>query len=343
MAGLGAIGQRHLRNLKTLIGDDLQVLAWRQRGGQQVLSDTLTVQPGLTLRDFYAIREFDDLDVALREHPDAVFVTNPSSLHLPVAMAAARAGCHLFIEKPLSHTLDGVDELIALVESRGLTAAVGYQMRFHPALRLLKAILDEGTLGPLLAVRIEQGEYLPGSHPYEDYRAGYAARQELGGGLLLSQIHELDAVCWIHGMPLKVFALGGHWTQLETNVEDVTSLLLECRHAGRPLPIHLQHDFIRRPPVRRFEVLAECGAVAADLLAPRVQVIHAATGAVTTHEFDDFRRNDMFLEEIGHFLACVRGEAAPVVGLRDARDSLRVALAARRSIDTGEAVGLCHD
>lgn len=343
MVGLGAIGQRHVRNLTRLVDDDLQIVAWRCRGWQHVLTDALAVEPGVALRDRYAIKEFDDLDRALAERPDVVFVTNPSSLHLAVGLAAARAGCHLFIEKPLSHTIEGVDELIALVEQRRLVAAVGYQMRFHPALRRLKAVLDEATLGPLLAVRVEQGEHLPSCHPYEDYREGYAARRDFGGGLLLSQIHELDAICWLLGPPVKVFALGGHWTSLETDVEDVTSLLLECRYGGRPLPVHVQHDFIRQPPVRRFEVVADSGVVVADLLAPRVQVTCAATAGVTTHEFEGFRRNDMFLDEMRQFLACVRGEPGQIVGLREARESLRVALAAARSIETGEAVVLADD
>lgn len=343
MVGLGGIGQRHLRNLKTILGNGVEILAWRRRGLQHVLTDTLMVEPGARLTEMYGIKEFDDLDEALRARPDIAFITNPNSLHLPAAMAAARAGCHLFIEKPLSHTLDGVGELIDLVEAKGLVAMVGYQMRFHPALRLVKSVLDAGAIGALLAVRLEQGEYLPGCHPYEDYRDGYAARRDLGGGTLLCQIHELDAVYWLYGMPARIFALGGHWTDLETDVEDVTSLLLECRHADRALPVHVQHDFVRRPAVRRHQVLGTGGSIDADLLRPQVHVTDANTGDVTMHEFNTFQRNDMFVEQLRHFLACVRGEATPPVGLRQARESLRLALAARRSMESGEVVALPDD
>jgi predicted dehydrogenase len=343
MIGLGGIGQRHLRNLKGLLGDELEIVAWRQLGRQHVLTDTLSVEPGARLDELYAITEIDNLDTALRAKPDVAFVCNPSSLHLAVARAAAQAGCHLFIEKPLSHTLDGVDELIDLVETNGLVAMVGYHMRFHPALRMVKSVLDAGSLGPLLAVRLEQGDYLPGWHPYEDYRNLYAVRRELGGGTLLAQIHELDTVCWLYGMPANVFALGGHWTSLEADVEDVTSVLLECRHAGRALPVHVQNDFVRRPAVRRHEVIGNCGSIAADLLRPEVLVTDANTGQTTTHHFDGFQRNDMFVDELTHFLACLRGEAIPLVGLREARESLRVAMAAHRSIDSGTVVPLPNE
>ena len=69
---------------------------------------------------------------ALREQPDAALICNPNSLHIPVAVAAAEAGCHLFIEKPLSHNLDGVDELLRIVKDRNVAGLVAFQLRFHP-------------------------------------------------------------------------------------------------------------------------------------------------------------------------------------------------------------------
>ena len=337
MVGLGSIGQRHLRNLKALLGNDLEILAWRSRGRQDVLTDQLVVQPDVQLDTFYGIKVFDDLEVALRAKPDVAFITNPTGLHMPAAIAVARAGCHLFIEKPLSHTLQGVDELLALVEAKGLIAAVGYNMRFHPALRLMKSLLDNGTIGSLLAVRFEQGEYLPGRHPYEDYRDTYTAHRALGGGLLLSQIHELDVTYWLFGMPARVFALGGHWSNLDIDVEDVTSLLLECCYDGRALPVHVQQDYVRRPPVRRYEIVGERGILVADLLRPDVQLT-LAPGESTVHQFEQFQRNDMFTEELKHFLRCLRREETPAVGIREAAQSLRIAVAAKQSLVEGGVV-----
>ena len=146
--GLGSIGQRHLRNLRTLLGDRLEVLAWRARGGGPVLNADMTVRPGADVESTYGLRSFRELEAALSERPDAVFVTNPNSLHLPTALAAARAGCHLFIEKPLADSLAGVDELLAEVERRRLVALVAYQFRFHPGLRRVKSLLETGKGAP---------------------------------------------------------------------------------------------------------------------------------------------------------------------------------------------------
>src|SRR6185503_11007178 len=143
MVGLGGIGQRHVRNLRTLMGTNVDIIAYRYRNNPQVLTDELEIEAGSNLVDKYSIKVYTTLNDAMDQRPDVVFICNPSSLHIPVALQAAQAGCSLFIEKPLSNTMDNVEELINLVESRNITATVGYQMRFHPCLIRLHSLLQE--------------------------------------------------------------------------------------------------------------------------------------------------------------------------------------------------------
>ena len=88
---------------------------------------------------------------------------------------------------------------------------------------------------------------MPGWHPYEDYRALYAARADLGGGVVLSQIHEFDYLYALFGLPRRLFAIGGHLSHLEIDVEDVASTLMEFNVDGHILPVHLQQDYLQRP------------------------------------------------------------------------------------------------
>ena len=338
--GLGSIGQRHVRNLRTLLGEDVNILACRSRGQSPVLNPDMTVRPGADLETIYNIRSFTRLDNALAEEPDVVFVTNPNVLHVPVALAAARAGCHLFIEKPLSHSLDGVDELIELVERKGLVALVAYQFRFHPGLHLVKSLIDEGRLGQLAAAHIVNGEYMPDWHPYEDYRETHPARREMGGGCLRIQTHEFDYALWLFGMPKRVYAVGGHLSRLEVDVEDSVSVLLHCEHDGRPLPVHIHLDYLQRPPQRVCEVVGDAGKVRYDYYADQVEFCDTATSTVQIHRFEGFDRNQMFLDELEHFLACLRGEEQPIVDLREGMRSIRISLAADKSLQSGTAVEL---
>ncbi len=110
--GLGGIGQRHLRNLRRLQGDDLEIIAYDPRPNPPVLTDQLKVEEGISLEKKYGLVIFPDGEQALAQKPQAVFVCNPTSQHIPAAIRAAQQGCALFIEKPLSHNLEHVDELI---------------------------------------------------------------------------------------------------------------------------------------------------------------------------------------------------------------------------------------
>ena len=334
LAGLGSIGQRHARNLRTLLGDRVELLAYRACGTSPVIGPDMTASAGDPAAA-YGIRSFRNLDEALAQRPDAVFVTNTTALHMPVALAAATAGCHLFVEKPLSHDWEGVTELTRLVEEAGIVCLVGYQLRFHPGFRLLGRLLAERAVGALLAARIEFGEYLPSWHPWEDYREGSAAQREQGGGVVLAQIHDLDVAYALFGPPRRVFALGGKLSSLEIDVEDTASILLDCEG----VPVHVHQDLLRRPPRRTYEVIGEEGTIVWDYHGGTVVTARAGEEPDVT-SFDGHDRNELYLAELRHFLACIDGRERPVVGVREGAETLRVALAAKRSLETGEVVSL---
>jgi len=357
MVGLGAIGQRHLRNMRNLKGADLEILAYRFRNQSKVLTDDLKIEDASNLEDKYNVRSYSDLDQALAQKPKAVFICNPSSLHIPIALRAAQAGCNLFIEKPLSHTLDRVEELIDLVESQNIMAVVGYQMRFNPCLQRLHSILQEQMVGRVLSVRVEVGEYLPGWHTYEDYRDTYASKRDLGGGALLSQIHEMDYLYWLFGFPMRVFALGGHLSSLEIDVEDIVETLMECEIDSCLIPISLHQDYLQRPPRRICEVIGDKGKVLVNLAGLSVEVFDSNGKQVEATNYSGFQRNQMFLDELEYFFAGLDDSLgssisssvtyetrqrthSPLVSVSEGAWSLRMALAARESLVTGKVVNL---
>src|SRR5581483_2576874 len=139
MVGLGSIGKRHLRNLQLLGQTEFHAL----RSG----NGTCPVEGGIELRSHL------DLDRALAHRPDLTVIANPTSLHVPLALAAAEAGCHLFLEKPVSNSDAGVERLEREVRQRGLVAAVGYNLRFHPVLESLREMVLNRTVGEILCAR----------------------------------------------------------------------------------------------------------------------------------------------------------------------------------------------
>src|SRR3990172_1034433 len=138
-----------------------------------------------------------------------VFVTNPISMHIDTAIEAAKAGCNIFIEKPLSQNEQRVEELQQLVTEKGINCMVGYQLRYHPAYQHIKSMLQSRAIGKLVSADLHFGEWLPGMHPYEDYRESHAARSDQGGGVILCLSHEIDIAHWLFGKPEKIYAVGG--------------------------------------------------------------------------------------------------------------------------------------
>lgn len=315
IVGLGSIGQRHLRNLRALGMENISVL--RSRKGM--------VPQDLPLDN---VKIFDRIEEALDNGPNAAVICNPTSLHIPTALALASSGCHLMIEKPLSHSMEGISELEELAAARGLIVTVAYQMRFHPGVRLMRDLVNEGAIGKVLSARAEVGQYLPDWHPYEDYRQGYSARSSLGGGVILDLIHEIDYMCWLFGPPRRVFCMSGTHSSLEIETEDVAEILLEC--AGAPI-VGIHMDYVQRKPSRTCTIIGENGTIHWDYHLNTVSVYTAETAQTKKYCHEGFERNQMYCDELKHFIRCLHGEEKPLAGLADARKSLEVALMAKQS------------
>ncbi|MBV9894832.1 MAG: Gfo/Idh/MocA family oxidoreductase [Chloroflexi bacterium] len=324
VVGLGSIGRRHARN-------------WAKLGLGSVAAVRRRKSPLPEALDF-DIAEYTDLDQALRlERPDVVFVTNPTSLHVETACKALQAGAHVFVEKPLGSALDGVAELLRTARLSSRVLMVGYNLRFHPGLWRLKTLLQTDAVGNVISARAEAGEYLPDWHPWEDYRLGYSGRGEMGGGAVLTFSHELDALCWLLGPPRRVTAVAAHASSLEIDVEDVAEIALVFE-SGAVGSVHV--DYVRRPPRRTVEVVGERGVLRWEYERNRLEHYSVETGQWRIEQGDArYDRNQMYLDELRHFVKCVRGEIAQALIDGDQGAAvLAVALAALRAARDGVTV-----
>lgn len=340
ICGLGSIGQRHVRMIQSVMGGQAEIAAYRARRLDVVISDKLEATFDRSPEEHYGLRCFYSLDEALAWRPDAVFVTNPISMHLETALAAARAGCHIFIEKPLSHDAAEAAALLQLVREKQLCCMVGYQQRYHPGCLKIKDLIDSGALGRLTSADLHFGEWLPGMHPYEDYRESHAARRDQGGGVILCLSHEVDMAYWLFGKPAKVVAMGGHLSDLEMDVEDTADILLSCRHSGRTFPVHIHLDFLQKPARRYLHIVGEKGSVVFDYLASRLEIRLLSASSPEVILFDRFQRNDMFLREVRDFIDSAQNGTRPPIPLEDGVAVLEICLAAKKSLETGNTEGL---
>jgi len=322
IAGYGSIGRRHMRNLLALGQRDI-VLYRRRRSS--LPDDELQGFPVET-----------SLEEALSHKPDAVVIANPTSLHLDVAIPAAEMGCHILMEKPISHSLERVVLLQRALEQGGGQILVGFQYRFHPGLQRVKGLLGEGAIGRLLSLRVEWGEYLPGWHPWEDYRQGYSARSDLGGGVTLTLCHPLDYLRWLAGEVEELYASVGHISDLEIDVDDTAEIVLRFS-SGAVGSVHL--DYYRRPGIHRMEMTGSDGMLAWDNADGSVRLYRAETANWEVFSAPEgFERNTLFIDELRHFLDVISGRSLPVCTLQDGIRALQLALAAYRSSSEKRAI-----
>jgi predicted dehydrogenase len=334
--GLGSAGQRHMRNLERILGDKVAFSAYRMQGFDKVFDDDLSIVKGQTLQERFNLKEYSDFDAAIKEGVDAVFITNPNSMHMEYALRAARAGNNLFIEKPVSVSMDGADDLLDIVAKKRLVVYVGYQNRLHPCIKRLKQCMEAAELGDIVAVQSEIGELLTSMHRYQDYCTMIESNKALGGGVVKSQLHELDYLCYLFGLPDEVYAIGGKRSRLEIDVEDCVATLCRYRGANGEFAVSVHQDFLQSPPVRTCRVIGTLGRAEVDLLKNTFDMWGKE---VEIHEtYNDFSRNDMFLEEMRLFLNAIENRSGTFVSLKDGLESLRFALCILESLDSKHPV-----
>ena len=322
IAGLGSIGRRHLKNLLAL--DQRDILLYRSN--KSTLSDLHS----------YNFPVETNLEAVLDTKPDAVIISNPTALHLEVAIPAAVAGCNIFMEKPLSNSMERIDLLKRALQTGKGKFFTAFQYRFHPGLKAAVELLQEGTIGRPLSVNAHWGEYLPDWHPWEDYRVGYSARSDLGGGVLLTLCHPIDYLRWMLGEISSVWAFTGRLGDLDLDVEDTAEIGLRFTN-GVLGSVHL--DFNQRPTSHTIKIVGTEGTLHWNNFDGTVQLYRQ--NKKQWEKFPPpagFERNHLFLAEMSHFLSLIQGESAPVCTLEDGVRALEVTLAALRSGSEGVLV-----
>ena len=306
--GLGSIGMRHARNLLEL---GCIVSGFDPDPARRAM---LADEGGTAL----ATRE------AAFEAGKAIVIATPSGQHATDLAKAIDAGRHVFIEKPLAHSAEGLDALIARASAQGLTVFAGFMLRYHPAVERMRTLIEEGVIDRIAGLRAVCGSWLPAWRPGQDYRTGYAADPRTGG-VILDIVHEIDLACHLAGPATVAACAAGRSGLLEMASEDIADIVL-LHDGGIRSNLHL--DYLARPPVRTGAIMGEGGTIAWDLNA---RSLHWSDAQGATREAAAFPGvwNDDYLAQMRHFLVCLDGGSTPRCDGAEALAVLQTALAAR--------------
>ena len=324
--GVGSIGRRHAANLRAL------------GAGTVTVTDADVARLEHVARAL-GVQAIPHLDAALGTGPDGVVVCTPTHLHLGMARAAVEAGAHVLVEKPLAPSLDGVERLAEAARRHGRRLYVGCNMRFHPGVATLRHGLTAGVVGRARSYYARFSHSLPNRRPAgQDYRETYSARRAEGGGVILDGVHELDYLRWLGGEVAGVDAWAAHVSDLEMDVEDTAMVMLEFVNGAIG---HVLLDFVSPAKLRGCEVMGETAVMRWSSVgkAPEhVQVSRDVPGRPPEmlFEADAYDSNDMYVDELRHFVDAVGGATTPLADLGDGTRALALALSARAAAEARE-------
>lgn len=271
--GLGSIGLKHCENLKMVCREKnipLEVSAYRSRKAEHDAPSDI--------RMIYEIGEIaDDYDVA--------FITNPTALHLKTLHMIKNKAKYFFVEKPIFEQPYDIDAFIENKESYYIAAPLRYK---GIMLELKKELKQLNALN----ARVICSSYLP-NWRQDDYTKSYSANPDLGGGIELDCIHELDYIIDLFGFPKESKAMYGKKSNLKIHSNDTALYLLE--YANMFIEIHL--DYYGQIPQRKIEIITEDDLITCDFLENTLKSKKLGILKEITED-----SNQMYLKELTYFI-----------------------------------------
>ena len=317
IVGYGSIGKRHLENF--LQFKDIRLTVYTKRNDLQLLKKK-------------GIKVSNSLTECLKENPDIGVIANETSLHTPIAIKLAKEGLDLFLEKPLSNSLKDIEKLRAIVKKNKLITQMGCNLRFHPCIKKIKNLIEQQKIGKIISAQVQCCSYLPDYHRWEDYRKSYAARKDLGGGVILTQIHEIDYMYWFFQEVENVISMSGKFSELDVTAEDYAPSLLKFKNK---IIGELHLDYFQRPEFRSCKIRGTKGEIYWDSVDNCVDVFNMNKKRWET-KFDSGFSNNLdtyssYVEELKHFLKCVKHRKETINDLEQGVTTLKIALAIKKA------------
>lgn len=312
--GYGSIGKRHIGNLSLF--PDIEIIVCTNRKTDNFLKEK-------------KCQLYSSLDKCIEQKPDVAFITNVTSQHIKTAIKLASAHIDLFIEKPLSNSMSNVNKLLKMVEKNHLVTLMGCHLRFHPCLKKIKELVSNNEIGTIVSIHAENGSYLPEWHPGEDYELSYAGRKDMGGGTVLTNIHEIDYLYWFFGNVKEVYSITGKFSDLKINVEDISSILL---YFNRRVIGEIHLDYFQRPNTRTCKIVGTKGTIFWDYKINTVEMYDVNKKSwIKKLRLKNYDNNSMHVQEIKHFFECVKNRKKTINDISEGKKVLQIALAIKKS------------
>ncbi len=308
--GLGQIARRHIGLLQKLI-PDVQITALRSAGKNP--------------ENLPGVQEVFSWSEADKHSFDAALITSPTHQHIAQASECVKRGMPVFMEKPLGASLEGLDDLLAVVEKKNLPVYVAYCFRFHPLVQEFKKRVSGLRI---LHSRASFSSYMPSWRTKKNYQNSYIVHHGQGGGVILDCSHEIDTLEFLFGEVSKITGTAGRVSGLTVDAEDYADMLV--KHPQGTTPLHL--DFFSRVTQRYVEVDTADTFYRMDL---KDRKIISGQGSTLKEEVFAFDPDIMYAEQLRYFFSHLEAKMPMMNNLADAARLLKVILNFRDCVESG--------
>jgi predicted dehydrogenase len=253
----------------------------------------------------------------IEEKVYCVLITNPTSLHSEAINNCLNLNVPLLIEKPIFDKVIENSKLVDYINSRNIITYIACNMRFHPAIIFLKKYLEE-NICEINEVNIYCGSFLPDWRKDGDYKKSYSANPELGGGVHLDLIHEIDYIFWLFGKPMNVNSIKRNVSTLNILAFDFASYTLEYPKFCANLILNYYRKFTKR----NIELVLSNDILNIDLI--KSTVVNSRNEVIFSK--NDYNILETYNNQIEYFFNCIENSVLPMNDVNESFEILKIAL-----------------
>lgn len=315
--GVGSVGKRHMENLNKL--------GCRISGFDPNISRLEEIKEKIDIEFFF--QSYQKIEENWEKF-DGVVIASPPKFHLEQCELASRAGIPIFLEKPLTRSMEeGINLLKVLRASPNPSFLLGYTYRWWEPLRKFRDWIKNGKVGQPLHAKFVMSAHLADWHPWERYQDFFMASKDLGGGALLDESHFVDLMLWFFGMPESLYSRVEKLSNLEIETDDNVDILFVYK-SGLRVSIHL--DLYGRPHEKYILVTGD-GCSAQWSFSPNNIKFSNSIDQEWEEERFNFERNDMFISAAREFLDLINNNTKPTCTLIEGVQVMKILEACRIS------------
>lgn len=290
VCGFGSVGQRHANNLRSL-------------GHEVIIFDVVDSALQKDEQEKYIVCHSIQETVSLK--PDFAVICSPTNIHIQNAISFATEKIHIFVEKPLSHSMEGVETLMNICTENNIKLMCGCNLRFLNGIQLVTSLLNNNTIGKVYSAQYFYGWDLRKWHPDSDYTKSYSAG--IYGGTALDDVHAVDLMIYLFGKITDIKGYLTHTKTLKIAKEEIADYTLLCED----VVCHIHSDYLCPEYTRFIEIYGTEGIIQYDIANGQVNL--------KTQKIDEWRTfdvvediNTMYLHEMEYYISCISNNITPM-------------------------------